>query len=342
MAFQLFTGTALANGVGLFLWVPAATKFGRRPTYSKYCLRALLPTHFENISLHSCRYTVAAFTLYFFCLIWVAFAKSFAAELVGRIVLGLASGAGECLGALTVSDIFFAHQRGLFMAYYNVFLSCGAAVGLIIDGVVTQHLSSWRYFYYIDAALVGAILILVIFTYEETSFNRNELILNGHVGAHTDGEKATLAAAMVKKTYKERMMPYSGPFTGESYIRMVARPFGIVLLPAVLFSVLCFSATIGFLVAVTSNVAPAYEQILGFTTQNTGFLFFGAIVGSLIGIPAGGWLGDKCSEIGARKNNGVSEPEHRLPAMIIPIISGPLSLVLYGRKQTRNMQGNNP
>lgn len=273
---------------------------------------------------------VLAFTIYFFCLIWVAFAKSFAAELAGRVVLGLASGAGECLGALTITDIFFSHQRGLFMAYYNVFLSCGAAVGLIIDGAVTQNLPSWRYFYYIDAALVGAILILVIFTYEETSFNRNEYILNGHVGAQTDGETPHLAAVQPRHSYKQRMAIFSGPFTKESYFRMAARPFGIVLLPAVLFSVLTFSATIGFLVAVTSNVAPAYEQILGFSTQNTGFLFFGAIVGSLIGIPAGGWLGDKCSEYGARKNNGVSEPEHRLPAMIIPIFLGPLSLVLYG------------
>jgi uncharacterized membrane protein (DUF485 family) len=56
---------------------------------------------------------VAAFTLYFVCLLWVAFAKSFAAELAGRIILGLASGAGECLGALTVTDIFFAHERGV-------------------------------------------------------------------------------------------------------------------------------------------------------------------------------------------------------------------------------------
>lgn len=54
------------------------------------------------------------------------------------------------------------------------------------------------------------------------------------------------------------------------------------------------------------------------------------IIGSLIGIPAGGWLGDKCVEWGAKRNNGVREPEHRLPAMIVPIITGPLSLILYG------------
>lgn len=229
------------------------------------------------------------------------------------------------------------------MAYYNVFLSCGAAVGLIIDGAITQNTSTWRNFYWVDAGIVGLVLVLVILTFPETAFNRNGLILNGHAGAHVSEEMQELAPQPAKTSYMQRMRPWnSGTFTSENYFRMVARPFGIALLPAVLFSILTFSATIGFLVAVTSNVAPAYEQILGFSTQNTGFLFFGAIIGSLVGIPAGGWLGDKFADMGARRNNGVREPEHRLPAMFIPIITGPLSLVLYGlciEKKTHWMVG---
>lgn len=31
-----------------------------------------------------------------------------------------------------------------------------------------------------------------------------------------------------------------------------------------------------------------------------------------------------------RKNNGVREPEMRLPAMAVSLVTGPLSLVLYG------------
>ena len=216
------------------------------------------------------------------------------------------------------------------MAYYNVLLSCGAAIGLIIDGAVTQHLPSWRYFYYIDIAIVGSVLALVIFTFPETSFDRSQLLLNGHVGPRVVDDPAHSVERVPATYHLRKMKVLSGMQTRESYWRMVARPFGMIVLPAVFFSILTFAATIGFLVAVTSNVAPAYEGAFGFSTQNTGFLFFGAIVGSLVGIPAGGWLGDVLSDWGAKRNGGVREPEHRLPAMLIPLVTGPLSLVLYG------------
>jgi predicted MFS family arabinose efflux permease len=51
----------------------------------------------------------------------VAVAKTYAAELAGRVVLGFATGAGECLGALVVTDIYFAHERGAFQDDSPVF-----------------------------------------------------------------------------------------------------------------------------------------------------------------------------------------------------------------------------
>lgn len=304
----LFSSFALANGVGLFVWVPFTNKYGKRPTY------------------------IIALTIYFAGLFWCGFAKSYGVELAGRIVTGLAAGAGECLGALTINDIFFAHQRGTYMAYYNVFLSCGAAIGLITDGAITQHLG-WRYIYYIDVAFTGALLVLVIFTFPETTFLRTEMILSGKIGKHTDAvneDDGLGGEHMAKHTFAQKLRMFTGVYTKESFLKMLIRPFGIVFLPAVFYSMMVFSVTIGFLVAVTSNVAPAYEGTFGFTTQQTGFLFFGALIGSLIGIPAGGQLGDWVADRAARRNGGIREPEHRLPAMIISIITGPLSLVLYG------------
>lgn len=47
-------------------------------------------------------------------------------------------------------------------------------------------------------------------------------------------------------------------------------------------------------------------------------------------MPDLGQLGDWCADRFARANNGIREPEHRLPAMIPAIITGPLALILYG------------
>ncbi|GKZ36597.1 hypothetical protein AbraIFM66950_007750 [Aspergillus brasiliensis] len=143
-----FTSAALCQGVGMLLWMPLIVKYGRRPIY------------------------VLSFLVYFGTALWCGFARSYAVELTGRIVLGLAAGAGECLGPLTIADIFFVHERGTVMAIYTAALSMGVAGGIIIDGLITIHYH-WRVIYYIATALLGGVLILVIFTFPETTYDRS-------------------------------------------------------------------------------------------------------------------------------------------------------------------------
>lgn len=111
---------------------------------------------------------------------------------------------------------------------------------------------------------------------------------------------------------------------------MFLRPLGLIILPPVLWAALVESVTIGFVVAVSSNVAPAYQQAYGFEPWKVGLCFIAAIIGSLMGIPAGGWLADVVADIFTRRNGGVRVPEMRLPTMMLCLISTPLSLVLYG------------
>lgn len=87
-----FNNSALAQGVGNIIWVPITIKYGRRPVY------------------------IFAFVVYFFMIIGSGAATTYAGEIVTRLFLGLAGGAGECLAPLTITDIFFLHERGLYMA----------------------------------------------------------------------------------------------------------------------------------------------------------------------------------------------------------------------------------
>lgn len=88
----MFTGCSLLIGLGVLIWVPLAIKYGRRPVY------------------------LAAFILLTASNIWCGLAKSFGSELAARLVLGIAVGAPEIVAPLTVTDIFFLHQRGTVMA----------------------------------------------------------------------------------------------------------------------------------------------------------------------------------------------------------------------------------
>lgn len=87
-----FTTTALLQGISNLIWMPLIIKYGRRPLY------------------------IISFSGYFAVTLWAGFAHSFASELVARILLGAFSGTAEAMAPVSISDLFFLHERGFYMA----------------------------------------------------------------------------------------------------------------------------------------------------------------------------------------------------------------------------------
>jgi len=251
--------------------------------------------------------------------------------------MGFGSGAAETMAPLSIADVFFLHERGTIMAMYSCALVTGVSGGIIIDGLITIN-HQWRMIYYVAIALVGGTLVLAFFTFPETSYIRPvELDAEGlpvHYSEKLEpGNPQVETEAPVipkKKTYVQRLKIFSGTYTEESFWKLFIRPFALILLPSVLWVALVQSVTIGFIVAVTSNVASAYGMAYGFQSYQTGLCFFAAIIGALIGIFCGGHLGDMTADFFTKRNGGIREPEMRLPAMMFCLISTPLSLILYG------------
>lgn len=86
------TATTLLQGMGNLIWMPLVVKFGRRPIY------------------------VISFVLFTATTFWTGGAPTYDSTLAARILMGFSSGAAECLAPLTISDIFFLHERGTIMA----------------------------------------------------------------------------------------------------------------------------------------------------------------------------------------------------------------------------------
>lgn len=87
-----FTASALLQGISNFFWMPLIVKYGRRPVY------------------------VISFTCYTITAIWGGVASGYSSELASRIFLGFFAGAGECLAPVSISDLFFLHERGFYMS----------------------------------------------------------------------------------------------------------------------------------------------------------------------------------------------------------------------------------
>ncbi|KAI0863351.1 major facilitator superfamily domain-containing protein [Xylaria cubensis] len=306
-----FTSTALVQGTGNFLWVPLTNKFGRRPVY------------------------IISYVIYLAAALWLIFERHFGGFLVGRILLGFGSGAAETLAPITIADVFFLHERGTIMSLYTSFLSIGVAFGILIDGLIVIN-NPWRVIYEVASALVALVFLLAFFTFPETAFIRDDqpaFVIHAPVkqdAKEFDTTAQPLAPALKKKSYLQNLQIFRGTLTEESLIKMFFRPLGLIVLPSVLWAALVQSVTIGFVVAVTSNVAVAYKAAYNFKAWQVGLTFISAIVGSLLGIPAGGQLGDMVADWFTRRNNGIRAPEMRLPAMSISLITTPLALILYG------------
>ncbi|RDW80765.1 MFS general substrate transporter-7 [Coleophoma crateriformis] len=361
-----FTTSALTQGTGNLIWMPLITKYGRRPMY------------------------IISFTGYLITAIWAGATSGYKSELAARILLGFFSGAGECLGPTTITDVFFLHQRASAMAMYNFSTSSGVSLGIIISGAITLN-NSWRSIYWVGASLIGALLILIVFTFPETAYNRvyTEDDAKGPIYENKaapfrlslsiilDDEKARidryyrendedspsyepesvstiqrlearirrLEAAVLgrnkydpllsgnptKKSYWSTLALFSGEiYTSETLWTMFIRPFGLILLPPVIWATLVMSVLIGFTVAISSSFANDLATAYGFTAFQSGLCFFGALIGGIIAMPAGGPVGEAVANYFTTRNGGIREPEFRLPAIAISIITAPLGLILYG------------
>jgi hypothetical protein len=173
--------------------------------------------------------------------------------------------------------------------------------------------------YWVAVALIGFCTIVVVFFFPETFYARSPL-------DHT----LNAETYPPKKKFVQTLSIFSGTHTKESLFKMFLRPVGLIIIPPVLWASLVMSVTIGFLVAVTSNVAPAFQATYGMVPWQIGLCNISAVIGSLLGIWVGGDFSDRVADFFTRRNGGIREPEFRLPAMCVACITGPLALVFYG------------
>jgi len=330
-----FTTTALLQGLGNLIWMPLIVKYGRRPSY------------------------LISYTGYTACAIWSGTAKSYSAELASRILLGFFSGSAECIAPLTIVDMWFLHERGLWMAAYNCSLAAGVSGGIILSGLITITYS-WRFIYYIAAAFIGAITVLVFFTLPETAYNRSSIDVptelqavpgmcyegieprqNSMVKTQAEHIEAidvevgvsspTAARPIPKKhTWTHTLRTFQGTLTEESFWHIFYRPVVLLALPSVLWATLVMAGTIGFLVSISSNFASAFASTYGFDSTKSGLCFISGLIFTFLGLFGGGMTSDFVADSLTKRNGGIREPEMRLPAIMVGLVTMPLGLVLYG------------
>lgn len=88
-----------------------------------------------------------------------------------EILRGLGSSPFEALPAISISDIYFAHERGGKLGAYVFGLALGSFIGPVCGGYMVTG-QSVRWMYYWGVIVLAILLVLFFFTFEETHFIR--------------------------------------------------------------------------------------------------------------------------------------------------------------------------
>ncbi|KII96068.1 hypothetical protein PLICRDRAFT_48991 [Plicaturopsis crispa FD-325 SS-3] len=235
---------ALGGGIIPLVTAPLSEDFGRRPIY------------------------LAATFLFLLTNLAIALAPNIQSIIVYRFIAGAASSAGPMLVPGTISDIWSPEQRGLPMALMSVAGIGGQGLGPLVAGWIEMnpHLQ-WRWIQWIQLILIGAYLIMMPFTMQET----RSLVLLTRV-----------ARELRKETGNEAYHSHAEVEHVSLWTRVwisCSRPVYLLFTEPVLW----FGFAWGILYTFIESISPAFRQLHGFNQGQVGSVFITITIGSLLG-----------------------------------------------------------
>ncbi|KAF3048280.1 hypothetical protein E8E12_011615 [Didymella heteroderae] len=317
------TGSA-ALAVGAILFIPFALKYGRRPMY-----------------LFSLVGQIAV-------MIWSAKMQTTADLILTNLFNCLLGALAEVIVQMTVADVFFVHERGLMNNLYVWCMTIGGSLMPIAAGYITID-QGWRWLWRWLAIVLGVLLVLFTFLYEETKFMSSingttcvvapsDVLERRKSADHKPHDLEPIDSIVTtvphpRKSYLRRLVPWT---TSEGSILQLLhhayQPFFVMAtIPAVLCVALLYGlVTAAFQVSVTliSTYLPASPY--SFNASQVGLMSIPALVGNTLGTIVSSPFSDRLILWLARRNNGIYEPEMRLWLLLAFAPFFPAGLLVFG------------
>lgn len=133
------------------------------------------------------------------------------------------------------------------------------------------------------------------------------------------------------KTFVQTLRPWNGQLRHENWFKVALRPFILFAYPAILWSALVYSLSIGWLIVLSESVSEIYRtKDYNFSSLGVGLVYISPFVGGILGTAVAGKVSDIIVKAMSRRNGGIYEPEFRL-VMAIPVaISTCIGLMGFG------------
>ncbi|RLL97715.1 hypothetical protein CFD26_106683 [Aspergillus turcosus] len=241
---------------------------------------------------------------------------SWSSLLVARAFVGIGTSVGMGVGASIVADLYFMHERGLYMGIYVVFVTNGAHLAAIIGGLVAADLG-WRWCYWVPTITLGATWIFNIFFLPETLYRR---------------DPETGASYTRTKSWVQLLTLKPAPIAGKLKFRDFTHSFIMLKYPSVLLCTLYYSIAFGagtVLFAVTG--AAAFAHSYRFNTIQVGLAIgVPTTIGSILGEFMAGPISDRALRHANRRHGGSADSESRLQATLPGAFFLPVGVVIEG------------
>ncbi|KAK2814053.1 hypothetical protein FQN50_000457 [Emmonsiellopsis sp. PD_5] len=292
VALLTITVFVIGFGVGPMVFAPLSELIGRRPVYASTLLVAVI------------------------FLIPCAVAKNFATLVVCRAISGIAFSAPMTLVGGTLADMWKNEERGVPMAAFSAAPFVGPAVGPLVGGFLSDG-KGWRWLYWIQLILSGAIWVLITFTVPET---------------YTPTLLAKRAKKMREAEGNNRYVTEqdldSRPL-GEKLRLFLFRPFQLLFLePIVFLFSLYMSVLYGLLYMFFIAFPIVYENGKGYSAGITGLMFIPLAIGVICSACCAPLINKQYLKI-SQKYNGRPPAEKRLIPMMMSCWLIPIGMFIF-------------